>query len=73
MSGVKRVLRNGQVKHSGRLFGNLDRRRVKLKFAALSIKRGDEYKRDSPLYFKVFMVDFYHLIQLSLKYSLTEK
>lgn len=73
MSGVKRVLRNGQVKHSGRLFGNLDRRRVKLKFAALSIKRGDEYKRDSPLYLKVFMVDFYHLIQLSLKYSLTEK
>lgn len=50
MSGVKRVLRNGQVKHSGRLFGNLDRWRVKLKFAVLSIKRGDEYKRDSPVY-----------------------
>lgn len=73
MSGVKRVLRNGQVKHSGRLFGNLDRWRVKVKFAVLSVKRGYEYKRDSPVYLKVFMVDFYHLIQLSFNYSLKEK
>lgn len=54
MSGVKRVFRNGQVKHSGRLLGNLDIRRVKGKFAVLSIKRGDENKRDAPVYWKSF-------------------
>lgn len=55
MSGVKRVFRNGQVKHSGRLLGNLDIRRVKGKFAVLSIKRGDENKRDAPVYWKGFL------------------
>lgn len=36
-------------------------------------QKGYEYKRDSPVYLKVFMVDFYHLIQLSFNYSLKEK